>query len=674
MCRRDGAVPECAWELCEGTGAVTSCSRVHFDPLAALALFDSHPQAGGGGSFGTGSGGGDGGAGGDGDGIAYLLYWLVRLAFAYPAVGVPALIVAAVVAFHGSRRGWWRHQERAIRRARPQREALGSASAAAKLKASDPAFDEARFLARVRSAFHKAQDAWCAQSLEPLRPFVSDGVFERFSLQIEEQKLDGWRQGMEGVRLGALAIAHVHTGGAFETVTVRIPFGARIYRLSLVSAKKIAGSEIPRDAFVECWSFVRRRGAKTVTGDGLIEGKCPNCAAPLTMNQSAKCGHCEALARSGQFDWVLAEITQASEWSPEPEARIPGMPAYAQRDPGMSVQLLEDRASVAFWRKCAADRFARVDPLTRVADEDLCRRWAERLAAAEGERTYAGDCAVGSVRTLGLFQGEERDHAVALIVWDGRRARALAGGGRRLDDDRRRRETLFVFARRAGQRTRIEETFTTAHCRTCGAHDPGGTDPACAYCGSPRTGDASTWLATEIVDVGTADARTWIERARGAEDGRSTPAPSVPAAAAGVASARAFGASADGLLTWAVSVVRADRRTDDAERAALDALAERLDVPPERIDELLVAPPEDGLVQGPRDAGEARAWLAALVELALSDGHLTRFERSFLEGVAGKLGVGRGGLDDALRAARSALYRDSREARRFAREGAAAGA
>ena len=32
------------------------------------------------------------------------------------------------------------------------------------------------------------------------------------------------------------------------------------------------------------------------------------------MNQSANCTHCQALLRSGEYDWVLTEITQESEW------------------------------------------------------------------------------------------------------------------------------------------------------------------------------------------------------------------------------------------------------------------------------------------------------------------------------------------------------------------------
>ena len=195
-------------------------------------------QAGGGGSFGS-DGGSGSGSGDGGDGLGYILYLLIRFAIEVPVLGVPLLIGVVTVFVLGTRKGWWKHQERTIRRTRVRRRTYVSAASADVLRAADPAFDETRFLARVHEAFKKAQKSWCAQDLEPLRPFVADGVFERFSLQIHEQKEDGWRQSMELRSSGPLAIVHVESGANFDTVTVRIPFRADIYRESLATGERI---------------------------------------------------------------------------------------------------------------------------------------------------------------------------------------------------------------------------------------------------------------------------------------------------------------------------------------------------------------------------------------------------------------------------------------------------
>ncbi len=608
------------------------------------------PQAGGGGSFSGGGGGGGSGGSGGGDGVGWILYVLIRLAFEYPLIGVPLLIVAVFVMFKGSKAGWFKHQERTIRRTSKQRRRRASRSSADVLRQTDPDFDERHFLSRVGVAFGKAQQSWCEQDLEPLRPFVSDGVFERFSLQIEEQREDGWRQGMEGLEVGPPTIVLVDTGRHFDSITVRIPFRADIHRLSLETGKKISGSKLPRSSFVECWTFVRRRGARSVTEGGLIEGKCPNCGAPLSMNQSARCGSCECLARSGQYDWVLTEITQESVWSPETEGEIPGFASTLERDPGMNVQLLEDRASVAFWRKCAADRADGVDPLTRVGDAEFVERYAAELAAApKRPRTYIGDCAVGSVCTLGLLDGDERDRAVVEIVWDGRRVRVAERGKRVLDKNRVIHRTLFVLARKAGAETRLDDTFTTACCRTCGAHDTGGTDPACPYCESPRTGDKSTWLLTEILAEGSAEATKLRQELR----------QEVAALSRGAPLARPARPSAAGLFWWAVATAQQDGRIDPKERAALESLAARQGLDAQDLETLLRSQVSGTSAPEPRDESEARSWLRSLVQLALADGAIQSSEKRFLTHAAQRLKLSRRDLDGIVRTARSDLYRES---------------
>lgn len=614
-------------------------------------------QAGGGGRFGTGGGGGFSGGGGDGDGVFWIFYVLIRLAIEVPLVGVPLLIVAVVIFVKGSQKGWFKHQERVIRTRRPRVERQDSRWHAELLEASDPAFDEARFLTRTRAAFERAQESWCAQELEPLRAFVTDGVFERFSMQIEEQLEDGWRQGMADLRVGSLAIIHLQGGRHFETLTVRIPFQADIHRVDLETGERISGSRISRTQFSECWSFVRRRGAKTRAEDGLIEGQCPNCGAPLRMNQAAQCGSCQAFVRSGQYDWVLSEITQASEWRPEREKELPGFARYAESDPGISVQLLEDRASVAFWRKVAADRRGDVEPLARVADEEFCARYAESLRAPEGrERVYLAENAVGSVRTLGILPGEEHDRALVEVVWDACRARVGPDGRRRVESSRLMQRALLVFQRRAGARTKLEESFSTTFCRNCGAHDLGGTDPRCPYCEAPRTGPSWSWLLHEVVPDRTGPANE-LRRAL-AQEGRTRPAPSALEPRAGVHT------SAADLLAWAAGMARADGDLEPRERAALQALARRMNVSEARIEAMLGDDVAAGAAPAPRDTLEARSWLKALVEVALADGSLQRGERRFLKHAAQHLGVRRGELERIVREARDGLYRAARSAPR----------
>src|SRR5205814_3751548 len=132
---------------------------------------------------------------------------------------------------------------------------------------------------------------------------------------------------------------------------------------------------------------------------GLLEGNCPNCSGGIAINQVEKCAFCGAMLRSGRFDWVLAEITQASVWRGEDTYHPPsGLPLIRARDPGFNRVALEDRASVIFWRLAAADRRGSVDPLRPCATAEFCAIHEATFQAqrgGDGGRSFLGDRSVG---------------------------------------------------------------------------------------------------------------------------------------------------------------------------------------------------------------------------------------------------------------------------------------
>jgi predicted lipid-binding transport protein (Tim44 family) len=162
----------------------------------------------------------------------------------------------------------------------PLIDAQRTRDAAAALKARDAAFDEQHFYTRLTGAFMKIQSAWCDQDLAPARAFISDGVYERFSLQIQEQRDLGWRDRMEQIKVQGVRLAQVSSGEVFTAATVRIAASAVNDRVSLADGSRLPGSRAP-ESFVEFWTWLRRSDAQTVLRDGLIEGRCPNCGAAL---------------------------------------------------------------------------------------------------------------------------------------------------------------------------------------------------------------------------------------------------------------------------------------------------------------------------------------------------------------------------------------------------------
>ncbi len=458
-------------------------------------------HSGGGGGY---SGGGGhwsgGGSSGGGSGDGQFIFQIIFYCFTHPAIGVPlALIIAAFIYFQY-------FNATPVRSDTRSRDLALSGSVLdqgiAEIRQHDPNFDPGAFFDRVGGGFLKLQAAWCAQDLKVVRPFISDGIHERFSLQFAEQKSEGYRDHMDGLRVAQIAIAAARSDDIYDQLSLMIRAAAVDFPVSLADGAQLSGSR-QLEPFTEVWSFLRRRGAKTIVGQpGLLEGNCPNCAAEIAINESTNCTNCGALLRSGEYDWVLAEITQESEWKPGDRGPVPGLDALRQSDADLNVQALEDRASVIFWRKAASDRLGKLDSMRKVTSPRYLDLYSTRLRGAAAERTYFGDCAVGAVDTLKFIPAaadSSPDKALIGIRWSGYSMNVGPDGSRSKVGDNDPHHTLFVLMRKAGVKTEVAKGISSAHCPNCGAPEAGGVNGACEFCGTTLNDGSSGWVLDDII-------------------------------------------------------------------------------------------------------------------------------------------------------------------------------
>jgi predicted lipid-binding transport protein (Tim44 family) len=477
------------------TSVLCAAALLLLIPANALA------RAGGGGGFHGGGGGGGGGyhggggGGGGGGGDNGLIIWLIIELFRHPILGLIVLAIAGFLFWRWSRDQQTQWQPGTMSGTTPDASSVPAAVTwVANLRATDPAFDENTFYSRVKTAFDKIQEAWCGHNLTTVRPFISDAVHERFSLQIAEQRDEGYHDHMEGLQVLDLRMAEIETDGIYDEIAVRIRAVSVDYRMSIATGQRISGAAAPEE-FAEIWTFVRRQGAQTKSGPGLIEGNCPNCGAAIEMNQSAVCEHCKALLRSGQYDWVLTEITQQSEWNGVRHRQIPGVQNLRQRDPEFNAAGIEDRASVAFWRVATAERLGKIDPIRKVASDQFVQTFTPHLHPTVGRpRVFYGDDAVGSVRLLGIVPAADMDRAAVEVTWNGTPFAANPPGPPRAVGQAGLFNTVLVFFRRSDARTEVGTGIASAHCPNCGAPESGGASNACEFCGTVLTDGAHGWV------------------------------------------------------------------------------------------------------------------------------------------------------------------------------------
>jgi uncharacterized tellurite resistance protein B-like protein/predicted nucleic acid-binding Zn ribbon protein len=547
---------------------------------------------------------------------------------------LPITLIVIFFLYQSHRSGWSAYQGSVIRRGDEAADANRLSEAAMAAQTADVNFSVDQFSQRVRTAFMKIQEAWCAQDMNVVWPFISDGVHERFSIQLDEQKALGYQDHLDHISVDDITLVEFSQGDVFDIATVRIDARAADYRVSTKDQKRIAGSSMV-EPFVEMWSWLRRHGmTRDPAKPGLIEGNCPNCGAAIEMNQSAKCPHCQAYLRSGEFDWVLTEITQQSEWRRGRHGLAPGTVELRQNDPGFNRAEVEDRATVMFWRKAMTDRVGKIDPLRKLATEEFCANYAGSLSPQpDGSRAYFGDCAVGGAHLLGVVPGETEDSAVLELAWEGERM--IAGNGPVIQKTGQRIQThsLYILKRKAGLKSDPGKGVSSAHCPNCGAPITSDTSSGCAFCGTVLNDGTRGWVLTAITSAASDLGRQWTARLSSATS------------AANVASV-----SRVGVLAWTVNMVAADGTVDVNERELLRSLAAKCHVEQIRLDHMIeMALAGQLLVPDPPDKATALVWLTTMAATAMAEGRLRPQEAKILSRAAQRFGFSDADVNSLLR-------------------------
>src|SRR5215472_7252373 len=163
----------------------------------------------------------------------------------------------------------------------------------AAIRAEDPSFDP--------EAFHGS------------RAFMSPGLYLGWSSQVQQLIELHKKNVLERLRVDGVDFVKVVHGQAFDDVTVRVAATCADFEVDERNGRVIFGSKTPSQ-FVEYWTFQRSVGTQT-TGRSILDKVCPNCGAPLEINQVGECRYCNAAVTSGRFDWVLSRIEQEDDYA-----------------------------------------------------------------------------------------------------------------------------------------------------------------------------------------------------------------------------------------------------------------------------------------------------------------------------------------------------------------------
>lgn len=618
-------------------------------------------RAGGGEHYTGGGGGSSGDFGGSGGADLYVIFELLRgaiyLTIAYPGVMIPVWLVGGGVGFV-----WYlrrpsvttSHEVSRLERQRLQPQA-DLPAALASLKQRDPAFDEDQLLERTRAIFLEIQEAWFRRRLGDVRHFMSDGLHRRFHVLQDLMKAEGRRDALADVRVQSARILEAKRTEGFDVVTVSIAAEIRDTEVPATvddEAARAAALRAPKTSFVELWTFVRRPGATTREGFDAGAGRCPNCGAPFDRGATNTCAYCNAIVNSGQYSWVLSEITQASEFLPH-HRKAPGLDSLRTRDPDAAAEILEDRALLLFWKWVEGWALNDVKRMRKVSTIGfLDAQVAEKSGYAQrGQRLHIAKPAVGGADVAAVeidVDGFDRVHVD--LRWSA--AVALEEHGRTGNASPRFRRHVLTMVRKTGAKTGVEG-LATERCGTCRAPLTNSDSPVCDYCGHDLTSAATEWQLGQLVPY--EQWRRPVASHVSAAAGR-VGVPGTPSAAAAMIGPDDLPVLASRgervrLLQGMAAVAASDGIISDAELKLLRMCARRWrvdwsEIEPQLRRESLVG--FGGSAQA--DEQERESLLSAVIAMAKVDGRVDAKEKRMILGFAAHLHVSKERVEEMLRA------------------------
>ncbi len=181
------------------------------------------------------------------------------------------------------------------------------------IKKDDPGFDQYKFLDQVSDIYLKMQSQWCKKEWEPMRPHMTDALFNQMGHQLREY-IDGrMTSHLEELKVTGCDIVKAMRDDANDIITVRLQASFVNHVTSDATGKTLRGDRSLRRHMTYEWTMVRRTGVKT--GDAARGISCEACGAELDISHSVKCEYCGSIFVSDHYDWVVSAIRGISQRS-----------------------------------------------------------------------------------------------------------------------------------------------------------------------------------------------------------------------------------------------------------------------------------------------------------------------------------------------------------------------
>lgn len=179
--------------------------------------------------------------------------------------------------------------------------------------ALDPQFSETAFSEKLSNMYVQFQNAWQAKDLTPVRPYMTDALFNKW-----DRQLDAYRRNRQTNRVDRPSVLGVELIGwrqeaDTDVIVARLRTRIVDYVVDDATGNVVRGSNTAEKFMEYEWDIVRTSGRTTAQSTGTTSQSCPHCGAPINVNHAAVCEYCGSVLTTDSFDWAVREIRALSQ-------------------------------------------------------------------------------------------------------------------------------------------------------------------------------------------------------------------------------------------------------------------------------------------------------------------------------------------------------------------------
>lgn len=355
-------------------------------------------------------------------------------------------------------------------------------------------FDKEVFFRKVEIAFKMIYETLEEKDLNYIKKFASHSLLKRYESQIEMMKKVKANYNFSNLIIEKIVIDEYECEPDYDIIHVGVMARVEVNYYSI--ANPILNYS-DREKFVEYLSFMRKRGSKD--GDIYTNNNCPNCASPLdNQNDISKCSYCYSIITSGEYDWILAEVTQGDDYlynrSAKRDFRIYNkLDKLSSINNDFSVQKIEDKVSNGYIQILYALANNNLTLIKKFVDKSLY----EKLLLKEKDFLYI-KFFINHLTLIDLFEKDLYNYLDLKVKISYQRAKFIDDKLEFIDETLNKKMEVIRVMRK--QNSFIPKGELYSHtCPSCGGVIPSTSSTHCSYCHIELSNPEHEWIIVDII-------------------------------------------------------------------------------------------------------------------------------------------------------------------------------